>query len=145
MAAPAHPEIQVYMHCSLASWRLALSSILMPTISIGSFASPSHSRPWTYSSSRPGRTNGSATPSESSLEQWVTFRLVPTRSILWTTTLACLPSPSLYTITPATTRGEECSRPILTSRAQRSLLVLPLLEGLNSVPKLQSGMVTNAS
>lgn len=58
---------------------------------------------------------------------------------------AGLPAESVALYTPATTRGEECSRPILTSRAQRSLLVLPLLEGLNSVPKLQSGMVTNAS
>ncbi len=96
------------MHHSLAPWHLALTSMLILQIGIGSIASPYHLRPSTHSSSHRGPMDGSAMPSESSLEQRVTFRPVPTHSMLWITMLASQLSLPFYTIIPMR-RNEGCS------------------------------------
>src|SRR5258708_20856465 len=111
----------------LALWRLALTSMFILQIGVGSIASPYHSRPLTHSSSCRGPTNGSVTPSESSLEQRATFRPVPTRSMLWITMLDSQLSPPFYTITPTTRRNEGCSPLLLTLTVQTSPQVIVFL------------------
>ena len=83
---------QHYPSRYFTSWRLASISISMPTTDIVSGSSrPQAQDPRRTVSSRPGNTNGSAITLIGIviLERRATFRplAVPTRSILWTTTL----------------------------------------------------------